>query len=60
MPHVLSQLTISSQLMMNFLRQVAHHDAYVLINNVASQGFVTPAFAKTFMLKLKDAITHWY
>ena len=48
MPHIMNELTMSSQLTMNFSRQVVHHDAYVLINIVASRCFVSVAFANTF------------
>ena len=52
-PRVLSQPTLSSQLIMSFTGQVAHHDAYVLMDSVASHCFVSYDFAKTFGLKVK-------
>ena len=52
-PHVLNKLTMSSQLMMNFSTPVAHQDAVVLMDNVASHSFASFAFANTFRLKAK-------
>jgi hypothetical protein len=52
-PHVLNQLTLSSQLMMSFSGQVAHQDASVLMDSAASHCFVSFGFAKTFGLKMK-------
>ena len=51
---MLSQLTLSSQLMMSFSGQVAHQDASVLMDSVASHCFVSSSFAKTFGLKVKN------
>jgi hypothetical protein len=40
--------------MMSFSRQVAHHDAFVLMDSAASHCFVSFGFAKTFGLKVKN------
>ena len=53
-PHVLNQLTLSSQLMMSFSRQVAHHDASVLMDSAASHCFVSYVFTNTFGLRVKN------
>ena len=52
-PHVLNKLTMSSQPMMNFSTPVAHQDAVVLMDNVASHSFASFAFANSFGLKAK-------
>ena len=57
-PRVLNQLTLSSQLMMSFSGQVAHQDAYVLMDSAASHCFVSSGFAKTFGLKVKKMQKH--
>ena len=54
-PCVLSQLTLSSQLMMSFSGQVAHHDAYVSMDSAASHCFVNSGFAKTCGLDVKKS-----
>lgn len=48
MPHVLNKLTLSSQLIMNFSRQVAHWAAFVLMESAPSHCFVNSTFADTF------------
>jgi hypothetical protein len=44
---------MSSQQMMCFSGQVAHQDASVLMDSVASHCFVSFGFAKIFGLKVK-------
>lgn len=58
-PHDLNKLTLSCQLMMNLLGQVAVKNAFVLKNSVASYCFVSFAFANTFILKVRETVTLW-
>lgn len=44
---------MSSQMMMNFSKQVVQYNAYILMDSVASHCFVRYAFANTFGLKIK-------
>ena len=53
-PHVLNQLTLSSQLMMSFFGQIAHQDASVLMDSVTSHCFVSFDFANTFGSRVKN------
>lgn len=48
------KFTLLSQLMMNILGQVMHHDACVLMDSIASHFFTSSSFANTVGLKVKE------
>ena len=52
-PHILSELSLSSSLMMTFSWQVENMDAFVTMDSATSHCFVSFAFANTFGLKVK-------
>lgn len=45
---------MSSQLMMDFLKQVMYHDTSILMDDVASHCFMSCVFTKTVELKVKE------
>ena len=54
MPHILNELTLSSQLMRNFSRQKMHYDAFVLMDSALSHCFASSDNTILILPKLEE------